>query len=109
MQTIFLDLELAWTILTILFGFGCLIGALVAGRYLVLMIAHGMNRRDSERRPEIPPGYRELLARQHDRGFDSRWLLTIGDEGQVSAYSAEQALFVTIGEDGKPSGYVRGG
>jgi hypothetical protein len=108
MQTVLLNLELAWNIAKILFGFAALVGGLIAGRYLVLMIARWINRRDFQPRPEIPPGFQELLAQQHQQGLDRRWLLAVGDEGQVSAYSAEQELFVTIGEDGKPSGYVRG-
>jgi len=108
MQTTFQNLELAWTILTIVFGFAALCGGLFAGRYLVLMVANRINRRDSQDRPEIPPGYRELLAQQHDRQPGSHWLVAASDEGLVSAYSAQQELFVTIGEDGKASGYVLG-
>jgi hypothetical protein len=108
MEALLLNLELAWKVATILAGFGSLLVALIAFRYLILLIARVVNRGESQRRPEVSPGYRELLDQQRDRRLDSRWLVSVGDERQISAFSAEQELFVTFGEDGKPSGYVRG-
>jgi hypothetical protein len=100
-------LELPWIALEALFLMLAPFVALITGPYVVWLIVQRIHDRGLVRRGRRPLECRPLLEKFSRERVKRSWIAKIGKDGIVSSYLPEQGLLPTIGEDGKPSGYVR--